>query len=276
MLDLTAYRRTTVASDWGSPFGFGASLAALLYGRDEAFYFRSTGAELVWRTDPARDVEVRLFGEQQEKLSVVTRTSLFGGSNDARFVPNLTARAGNIGGTSVRVRQSRGVDPDGWRLFGDARAELGVGDWSYQRGAIDVGVSHQLAGPTAFSFTAGGGAAFGDVPEQRLFYLGGLHSIRGLAPGSAADRGGIVGTPGGTAYWLARTELAWGTAGRRVIAFYDAGWTGRKHEWLSPGRPMQGVGLGTSIMDGLLRFDVARGLFPTRQWRVDFSVDARF
>jgi len=31
-----------------------------------------------------------------------------------------------------------------------------------------------------------------------------------------------------------------------------------------------------SIMDGLIRFDVARGINPERQWRVDTYIDARF
>ena len=276
MIDLTAYRRTAVANDWGSPFGFGASLAALLYARDEAFYFRTTGAEFTWRTDPTQDVEVRVFGERQDNLPVITRYSVFGGSTSAGFVPNLTAREGSIAGASARVRRNYGLDPEGWRLFTDARAEAGVGDWSYQRGAIDLGVSHQVGGDFNFALTAGGGAVFGDAPQQRLFFLGGLHTVRGLAPGTPADRGGIVGTPGGTAYWLARSELAYGPASRRVSVYYDAGWTGRKKEWLDPGRPLQGVGVGYSILDGLLRFDVARGVYPTAQWRMDFSVDARF
>jgi hypothetical protein len=39
---------------------------------------------------------------------------------------------------------------------------------------------------------------------------------------------------------------------------------------------MSGVGAGASVMDGLIRFDVARGLFPRKQWRVDMYVEARF
>ncbi len=275
-IDVTAYRRTTVANDWGSPFGFGASLAAALYARDEGFYFRNAGAEVVWRTDPKPDFEVRLFGERQDNMPVVTRRSLFGGDNDPGFVPNLTARAGNVFGASTRVRREAGVDPNGWRFFADGRAELGAGDWSYQRGAIDMGAQHPLFGPLSLSVTAGGGAAFGDVPQQRMFYLGGLHTVRGLAPGTAADRGGIVGTPGGTAYWLTRTELGYGGAGFRSSVYYDAGWTGRKKGWNEPGRPLSGAGVGLSLLDGLLRFDVARGIYPTQQVRVDFSVDVRF
>jgi len=39
---------------------------------------------------------------------------------------------------------------------------------------------------------------------------------------------------------------------------------------------MSGVGIGSSIMDGLFRFDVARGLYPQKRWRVDMYVEARF
>ncbi len=39
---------------------------------------------------------------------------------------------------------------------------------------------------------------------------------------------------------------------------------------------MSGVGTGLSFLDGLFRFDVARGLYPRREWRLDLYVEARF
>jgi hypothetical protein len=42
------------------------------------------------------------------------------------------------------------------------------------------------------------------------------------------------------------------------------------------GRPLSGVGVGASLLDGMLRLDVARGLYPRKQWRVDLSLGARF
>lgn len=276
VLGLSAYRRTTVASDWGQPFGFGAATAALLYARDEGFYYRSTGGEFTWRTEPLRDIEVRVFAEQQDSMPVVTRYSVFGGSNDVRFVPNVQARKGTVAGVEGRLRRSYGLDPEGWRFAFDTRGEIGGGDWLYQRAAIDVVVSRHVVGPFAASVSAGGGAAFGDVAPQRYFYLGGLHTVRGQSPGTPPDRGGIAGSAGGTAYWLTRSELAYGAPAFRIAAFYDAGWTGRKKEWQAPGRPMSGAGLGFSMLDGLLRLDIARGIFPTVQWRTDFSVEARF
>ena len=276
VLGLNAYRRTTVASDWGQPFGFGASVAALLYARDEAFYYRSAGAELTWSTEPSRDLTLRAFVERQDSMPVVTRFSVFGGDKDARFVPNLQARAGTVVGAEGRLRRQYGLDPDGFRFAFDSRAELGGGDWLYQRGAIDVVMSRHVVGPFAASVSVGGGAAFGEVPAQRFFYLGGLHTVRGQSPGTPPDRGVIPGSVGGTAYWLTRSEVAYGGAGFRIAAFYDAGWTGAKREWQKPGRPMSGTGIGFSMLDGLLRLDIARGIYPAVQWRTDFSVEARF
>jgi hypothetical protein len=39
---------------------------------------------------------------------------------------------------------------------------------------------------------------------------------------------------------------------------------------------MSGVGVGASVMDGLIRLDVARGLWPQKAVRVDLSIEARF
>ena len=42
------------------------------------------------------------------------------------------------------------------------------------------------------------------------------------------------------------------------------------------GRPMSGVGAGVSFLDGLFRFDVARGLYPRKQFRVDLYLESKF
>jgi hypothetical protein len=60
--------------------------------------------------------------------------------------------------------------------------------------------------------------------------------------------------------------------------FSDIGWTGDRALLYKDqlGRPMSGVGVGSSFMDGLFRFDVARGLYPQKRVRVDMYVEARF
>ena len=59
------------------------------------------------------------------------------------------------------------------------------------------------------------------------------------------------------------TQMAYGAPAFRIAAFYDAGWAGAKHDWQKPGRPMSGAGLGFSMLDGLIRLDIARGIFPS-------------
>jgi len=39
---------------------------------------------------------------------------------------------------------------------------------------------------------------------------------------------------------------------------------------------VSGVGAGVSFLDGLFRFDVARGVYPRKQFRVDLSLESKF
>ena len=114
--------------------------------------------------------------------------------------------------------------------------------------------------------TASAGYSGGTLPVQRLFYLGGLQTVRGQTALTAA----------GDAFWLARAELGTNNPASRIIGFADLGWAGPRTGWRMPGRPLSGVGVGWSLLDGLVRFDLARGLYPSQQWRLDSYLEARF
>jgi hypothetical protein len=62
------------------------------------------------------------------------------------------------------------------------------------------------------------------------------------------------------------------------VVFGDIGWAGDRTNWSRIGRPLSGAGAGLSILDGLLRFDVARGIQPAdqRRIRVETYVEGRF
>ncbi|MGH7620228.1 MAG: hypothetical protein ACREPM_23680 [Gemmatimonadaceae bacterium] len=260
---VTGYRHLVVASDWGNPLSFGSSVSGLLFGRDEGFYYRATGAAVGWRTDEGTPVELRLFSEQERTASVATRFSI-GGDNDT---PNLVANTARYSGAAFRVRQAHGVDPNGFRVFTDLRVEgATTGDSTYGRGALDVTVTEGV-GPYAGALTVSGGSSVGAVPAQRRWYLGGNRTIRGQSPDTAQS---------GNAFWMSRLEIGRTIQGARPVVFGDIGWTGDRTQMANIGRPLSGVGTGVSLLDGLLRFDVARGLFPRRQWRVDASVEAVF
>ena len=260
----TAYKHLVPAGDWGNPLSFGSSLSAVLFGRDEGFYYRATGAELGWRTEQGAPVEWRLFSERQRTANVATHFAI--GGNNA--TPNLAAASSFYSGAAVRVRQSHGVDPNGFRIFTDLRVEGATrgGDSTYGRGAMDFTVTEGL-GAYSGALTISGGSSVGTLPAQRRWYLGGTHTIRGQSPDTAQS---------GNAFWMARLEAGRMIQGARPVVFGDIGWTGDRTQMREVGRPLSGVGAGASILDGLMRFDVARGLFPRRQWRVDAYVEAVF
>ena len=259
------YRRLESASDWGSPFGFGASLSTLLFGRDEGFYYRTAGAEVVGNFDRGSLLTLRLFAEDHRDADVETHFSLANAINGLRMIENIEAEEGILVGASLRSRGSRGLDPQGFRAHSDFRLEVAQGDEGYGRAAMDVTVSRGL-GRYAASVTGGGGASVGGVPVQRLWFLGGSQTVRGQRAGTAA----------GNAYWLGRAEVGTSFTLARPVVFYDVGWAGDRTAWRNPGQPVSGAGAGVSLMDGMVRFDLSRGIAPRQDVRFDMYLEARF
>ena len=73
-----------------------------------------------------------------------------------------------------------------------------------------------------------------------------------------------------------RGELALSTRAVRPVLFGDLGWAGRREDWQHPGRPISGAGIGWSVLDGLIRMDLSRGIYPRQRMRLDLYVEARF
>ena len=265
---LTAYNRLVSAGDWGNPFSFGRSLNAFLFGRDEGFYYRASGLELTSTPDLPSTATViwGLFAEQERSAAQRTTFSLARSAFGVQFDSNLVARRGWYAGGRTRLLQSFGLDPEGFRLLVDGRLEAARGDsGGYGRVALDLTASHAV-GNGAAALTLAGGTSAGALPAQRFWYLGGSQTVRGQAPG----------TEYGDAFWLARAELAHGLGVVRPVVFGDLGWAGDRTAVQRVGRPMSGVGTGLSILDGLVRFDVARGIWPRQGWRVDSYLEGRF
>lgn len=260
-----AYKRLEAANDWGSPFRLGASLNALLFGRDEGFYYRTTGVELTGTRD-STSATWRLFAERQWDAPVKTQFSLARASSSKKFRPNIVATKGNIVGLGAVKHISRGLDPRGLRIFGDISAEAAAGTFDYARAFFDLTFSHGLTKLMDGALTLGAGTSGGAVPPQRLWYLGGTQTVRGQQPGAAT----------GNSFWMSRVELGRSVVGFRPIVFGDIGWAGPRDGWKNPGRPLSGAGAGISIMDGLMRFDVARGIYPETKIRTSFYLEARF
>jgi len=268
ILGIGAYHRLDAAGDNGEPFSLGASLGALLFGHDDGFYYRSTGIELTRSMADGRGIQWRLFGEHQGNAPLRTQASLprlFG--HGASFDQNITAQRADIAGLGARLTRTWGLDPHAWRLYSDIKGEVAGGSYDFARGLIDETVSHSLGSHLDGALTGAGGWTGGLVPTQRLFYVGGSRSVRGQPPGANV----------GNAFWLARAEVGTSFVGARPVLFYDLGWAGDRSAWQHPGRPLSGAGAGVSFLDGLFRFDVAKGIHPKQGGvRVDTYIEARF
>ena len=267
-LSITAYNRLASAGDWGNPLSLGSSISAFLFGRDEGFYYRKSGLELGSAPDEPGSSALTwsLFAEQERSALQRTTLSLARLVHGSAFEPNFEAARGTYVGARTRYTGTYGLDPQGFRLFSDFRLEGARADTgAYARAALDMTASHGI-GDGAAALTVAAGSSAGILPTQRFWYLGGSQTVRGQRPGREA----------GDAFWLARAEIAHGVGVIRPVVFADFGWAGDRRNWSRIGVPMSGVGAGTSIMDGLIRFDVARGINPDRQWRIDTYVEARF
>lgn len=266
-LSVTAYNRLVAANDWGNPLSFGSSLRAFLFGRDDGYYYRASGVELGSSPDVVRGgaLSWSLFAEQERSARQKTTFSLARGATGGQFQPNIESARGMYVGARTRFIGTMGMDPQAFRLLSEVRLEGARGDTgSFGRIAVDLTASHGI-GNGAAALTVAGGTTTGTVPLQRYWFLGGSQTVRGQAPGTVQ----------GEAFWMARGEIAHGVGVVRPVVFGDVGWAGSR-ESLAKGTGLAGTGVGMTVLDGLIRFDVAKGLYPQRGVRVDAYLEARF
>ena len=267
-LQVAAFRRLSYTNDFGNPLSVGSSLATLLYGRDEGFYYRNLGAEFTWVKQTSRgQVSWRAFGERHDAARKRWNFNVANAFSDTKRMPdNIVAQEGQIGGAAGEWHAGYGIDPMGWQVTSDVRAEAAGGSFNYARGLADITVTHPLFWKLSFAQTVSSGSATDSVPVQRQFFMGGLRTVRGQ----------IAGTRVGNTYWLSRSELAFGSVAAKRTLFLDLGWAGDRGDYTKPGRPISGWGFGSSFANGLFRTDVSRGIYPRKGTRFDLSLGARF
>ena len=265
-IGLGAYRRLVASNDWGDTLGFSSSVSALLFGRDEGFYYRTWGAELKGQKDQGLVNNWRLFGEQHFDATVHTDWSVAHPSGVKGALTNIDAVNGSIVGLALGHHSSQGLDPHGFRALTDLKLEGGTGTFDYTRGSLQTTLSHSLGRALDGALTLGGGTSGGQLPIQKQFFLGGVQTVRGQKAGAAI----------GDAFWMTSAEIGTSSVGIRKIVFADLGWAGSRTNFSHPGRPLSGAGVGASFMDGLVRIDVAKGIYPEKSVRTNLYVEARF
>ena len=263
---LTGYRRLAAVDPTARSLSIGNSLGALVLGRDDGDYFRATGAELTIApaVTLAQRFEVRLYAERQRRALKRTDFSFpHALHEDHIFRPNISADSADQLGASLTLHTQRGIDPERAQWTADVTIDGGVGTYRFGRVSSTVRVTAPLGPRIAGAVELAGGMADGVVPIQSDWYLGGPGTIRGYG-GNASS---------GDAFWRARLEFANRWPAARLVLFADVGRAGPR-EHLSLARPLTGVGVGASFIDGLVRFDLTRATRSPTGWRLDFYTDA--
>jgi hypothetical protein len=260
------YRRLVASNDWGDPLGFSSSVSALLFGRDEGFYYRTWGAELKGQKDYGLINDWRLFAEQQFDATVHTEFAIAHPGGVKGDLTNINAENGKIVGLAVGHHSSYGLDPHGFRALTDIKLEGAAGTFDYSRGSLQTTLSRGLGKSLDGALTLGAGTSGGHLPIQKQFDLGGVQTVRGQRAGAAI----------GDAFWMTSAEIGSRSVGFRKIVFADLGWAGRRDSFSHPGRPLSGAGVGASFMDGLIRIDLAKGIYPEKSVRANLYVESRF
>lgn len=264
---LRGYRELAAVDPLMRPFSFASSASALLFGRDDALYQRAAGAELRVTPPPAESqwYALRLYFERQSATRANAEFSVAHLLDDTHaFRPNITAdRAKQLGAEAV-LRADYGRNPDALRLGAqfDARAE--TGSFGFVRPALTLRAALPPLGPVASALEVAAGTTFDASPVQSRWYLGGTHTLRGYGAGALAGR----------AFWRARGELGTALPLARLTLFSDVGWAGEAAgDALRQGRPLLSVGAGASLLDGVVRLDLARATRAPTGWRLHFYLD---
>jgi hypothetical protein len=263
----TLYHRLAASNpDWAGALTLGPSLPALLYGRDEGFYFRAYGAELTeLRVARGTATRWRLFLERQwgaGDTGVVNTFSLARALSGRRFRGNVIADRVALTGVALEWNRVLRDVTGGVRVTAAVQGEAATGTYTYARGSVETTVSRPVGG-AAVALTAAAGSTSGRLPSQRQWFLGGVRTVRGQIPGTVE----------GDAFWLTRAEVGTRQGVVRPVAFFDVGWAGSRRD-LGRVQPLRGTGVGVGVLDGLLRLDVARGLYPFKGWRTDLYLQA--
>lgn len=261
---LAGYRRLATFDPLGRGLGLGSSLNALVLGRDEADYFRASGAELT--SEPVRagrwSYTWRLFGEHQHPVSRTTQISLARAWDETPFREVRPAARADQGGASLALTRNFGTDRSAARLSLGTWVEGQAGTFEFGRGQATARLTVPSLGRFALALETAAGTTTGDVPPQGLWYLGGASTVRGY-------EGALLG---GESFWRARGEIATPLPAARLVLFSDAGWVGARDGWdFDP--PLLSAGVGASFLDGLIRVDLARALRSPTGWRVDLYLD---
>jgi hypothetical protein len=264
-LELRGYHELMAVDESQGALGFGNSASALLLGRDEGEYYRAIGAALNVAPPAARRhwYDARAYIERQRAVTRNTHVALPRLWNDSVFRSNVVADAATQFGALLDLRPWWGTEASRAQLGIDVLLQAEAGDFEHGRGLVTLRTAVPVTSKVRIAAEAAAGTSTGTVPRQRWFYLGGASTLRGYESSTVS----------GTSMARGRLELARTYGFGNLVLFSDWGWAGDRTD-IQGVDQRWAVGAGASLLDGLVRIDLARGLREPRGWRVDMHLDA--
>ena len=255
-LTLSAYRDIADLDPFSAGRTFSNTFNGLFAGHDNGDYALAAGSAIRLERSLRSGMDLVLAArvEQLSSVSRVARSAVndfLGGTG--LFPPNPPVDEGTFGGASAqlsRVGQTR------WTLTADILAGGGTAT-----GRVFGDVLRSLGSGLGLTVRLKAGVATAPTLSQAFFRLGGLNTIRGFEYG-------VLRAP---AFWAAQVDITPFGGRVRPVAFLDAGQAARVSRLFSS-TALVGGGIGLSLFQGLIRFDLSRPISPSGSDKVRFDL----
>ena len=245
-IDLSGYRDVREVEPWTRGIGIGNSINALFVGHDDAEYFLATGGKLsvTWNDRWRQNMTLHVAVQREESMSRVNNNNIWGTDillpnrpvDEGTYLRYGLSRDDRIGGVSIKT---------GVELITDMTRSAG-------RGWAGVEVPFTIARRTGRLVVRGGVTRGADL-RQVMLRVGGPQTVRGYPYGFRL----------GKEFWSAQLDYA--LFSRSVwtpVVFADVGDTFSND-------PLVGVGAGVSLLNGLIRANLSKGVHPDGDFRFD-------
>ena len=245
-IDLSGYRDVREVEPWTRGIGIGNSINALFVGHDDAEYFLATGGKLsvTWNDRWRQNMTLHVAVQREESMPRVTSNNIWGTDillpnrpvDEGTYLRYGLRRDDRIGSVSIKT---------GVELVTDMTRSAG-------RGWAGVEVPFTIARRTGRLVVRGGVTRGADLP-QVLVRVGGPQTVRGYPYGIRL----------GKEFWSAQLDYALFSRGVWTpVVFADVGDTFSND-------PLVGVGAGVSLLNGLIRANISKGVHPDGEFRFD-------
>lgn len=255
-ITLSVYRDIADLDPFSAGRTFSNTFNGLFAGHDNGDYALAGGSAIRLERSVRTGMSLVIAGRVERLTSVrrVARSAVndfLGGTG--LFPPNPPIDEGTFGGASAQLRR---VGRTRWTASADVLAGSGQAT-----GRVFGDVLRSLGSGLGLTIRLKAGVATEPTMPQAFFRLGGLNTIRGFEYGSRRA----------PAFWAGQLDITPFGGRVRPVAFLDAGQAARVSRLLSS-TALVGGGIGLSLFQGLIRFDLSRPISSSGSDKLRFDL----